>query len=223
MTAQFEKVETPEPEERTVNVTFNVNPEQGRFTDPEGAEVVTYENIPEFSDQQFLVPKVEANEGYEFTGWLVNGAEEGHWDANAETFGITGLAHFPEGSNVGYITVTALFKETIPVDPENPDTPDPENPDTPDPENPDTPDPENPNPENPDIPNPENPDSETPEKPDSGEQNNQTADKNTNSKQDTNKKAVQTGDMTPIVGVGIVLAAALAVIAAVLFKKRKDI
>ena len=207
ITAQFEKVETPEPEERTVNVTFNVNPEQGRFTDPEGAEIVTYENIPEFSDQQFLVPKVEANEGYEFTGWLVNGAEEGHWDANAETFGITGLAHFPEGSNVGYITVTALFKETIPVDPENPDTPDPENPD----------------PENPDTPDPENPDSETPEKPDSGEQNNQTADKNTNSKQDTNKKAVQTGDMTPIVGVGIVLAAALAVIAAVLFKKRKDI
>ena len=98
--------------------------------------------------------------------------------------------------------MTALFKETIPVDPENPDTPDPENPDTPD---------------------PENPDSETPEKPDSGEQNNQTADKNTNSKHDTNKKAVQTGDMTPIVGVGIVLAAALAVIAAVLFKKRKDI
>ena len=202
VTAIYEEIETPEPEERTVNVTFNVAPEQGRFTDPEGAEVVTYENIPEFSDQQFLVPKVEANEGYEFTGWLVNGAEEGHWDANAETFGITGLAHFPEGSNVGYITVTALFKETIPVDPENPDTPDPENPDTPD---------------------PENPDSETPEKPDSGEQNNQTADKNTNSKQDTNKKAVQTGDMTPIVGVGIVLAAALAVIAAVLFKKRKDI
>ena len=194
VTAIYEEIETPKPEERMVNVTFNVAPEQGRFTDPEGAEVVTYENIPEFSDQQFLVPKVEANEGYEFTGWLVNGAEEGHWDANAETFGITGLAHFPEGSNVGYITVTALFKETIPVDPENPDTP-----------------------------NPENPDSETPEKPDSGEQNNQTVDKNTNSKQDTNKKAVQTGDMTPIVGVGIVLAAALAVIAAVLFKKRKDI
>ena len=205
VTAQFEKVETPEPEERTVNVTFNVAPEQGRFTDPEGAEVVTFENIPEFSDQQFLVPKVEANEGYEFTGWLVNGAEEGHWDANAETFGITGLAHFPEGSNVGYITVTALFKETTPVDPETPDTPDPENPENPDPET------------------PSNPDPETPEKPDSGEQNNQTVDKNTNSKQDTNKKAVQTGDMTPIVGVGIALVAALAVIAAVLFKKRKDI
>ena len=111
ITAQFEKVETPKPEERTVNVTFNVNPEEGKFTDPAGAEVVTYNNIPETSEEQFNVPKVEANEGYKFTGWLVSGAEEGHWDATAETFGIAGLAHFPEGSNVGYVTITAQFEK----------------------------------------------------------------------------------------------------------------
>ena len=97
--------------ERTVNVTFNVDPEKGVFTDPEGAKVVTFENIPEFSGDQFLVPSVKALEGYKFVGWQVKGAEEGRWDAEAKTFGITGLAEFPEGSCVGYITVTALFEK----------------------------------------------------------------------------------------------------------------
>ena len=51
--------------------------------------------LKEDSADQFLVPTVEAKEGYEFTGWLVNGKEEGFWSADAKTFGITGLAHFP--------------------------------------------------------------------------------------------------------------------------------
>ena len=99
-----------EKEARDVIVNFNVAPEEGQFKDPAGAKVVTY-TIKEDSADQFLVPKVEAKEGYEFTGWLVNGKEEGFWSADATTFGITGLAHFPEGDNKGYIVVTAQFKK----------------------------------------------------------------------------------------------------------------
>ena len=99
-----------EKEARDVIVNFNVAPEKGQFKDPAGAKVVTY-TIKEDSADQFLVPKVEAKEGYEFTGWLVNGKEEGFWSADTKTFGITGLAHFPEGLNEGYIVVTAQFKE----------------------------------------------------------------------------------------------------------------
>ncbi len=57
------------------------------------------------------LPTVKAKEGTTFTGWLVNGKEEGFWSADAKTFGITGLAHFPEGSDTGYIVVTAQFKK----------------------------------------------------------------------------------------------------------------
>ena len=99
-----------EKEARDVIVNFNVAPEEGQFKDPAGAKVVTY-TIKEDSADQFLVPTVEAKEGYEFTGWLVNGKEEGFLSADAKTFGITGLAHFPEGSDTGYIVVTAQFKK----------------------------------------------------------------------------------------------------------------
>ena len=99
-----------EKEARDVIVNFNVAPEKGQFKDPAGAKVVTF-TIKEDSADQFLVPTVEAKEGYEFTGWLVNGKEEGFWSADTKTFGITGLAHFPEGLNEGYIVVTAQFKE----------------------------------------------------------------------------------------------------------------
>ena len=99
-----------EKEARDVIVNFNVAPEEGQFKDPAGAKVVTY-TIKEDSADQFLVPTVEAKEGYEFTGWLVNGKEESFWDADAKTFGITGLAHFPEGDDKGYIVVTAQFKK----------------------------------------------------------------------------------------------------------------
>ena len=99
-----------EKEARDVIVNFNVAPEKGQFKDPAGAKVVTF-TIKEDSADQFLVPTVEAKEGYEFTGWLVNGKEEGFWSADAKTFGITGLAHFPEGDDKGYIVVTAQFKK----------------------------------------------------------------------------------------------------------------
>ena len=102
-----------EKEARDVKVTFNVDPEKGEFTDPAGAEYVNF-TIKEDDGEQYLVPTVAAKEGYVFTGWLVNGEDEGHWDADAKTFGVTGLAHFPKGSNEGYVTVTAQFEEVKP-------------------------------------------------------------------------------------------------------------
>ena len=113
VTAKFEEVKPEEKEARDVIVNFNVDPEKGEFTDPKDAKVVTF-TIKEDDGNQYDVPTVEAKEGYVFTGWLVNGEDEGHWDADAKTFGVTGLAHFPKGSNEGYVTVTAQFEEVKP-------------------------------------------------------------------------------------------------------------
>ena len=111
--AQFEEVKT-EPEEpevkKTVSVTITTNNEQGIFPDYDGQEVIHFDNLDPNTDQQFELPKVEAKPGYEFIGWHVNGNEVGAWDADAKTFGITGLAHFEEGSNVGYLTIAAVYK-----------------------------------------------------------------------------------------------------------------
>lgn len=111
--AQFEEVKT-EPEEpevkKTVSVTITTNNEQGIFPDYDGQEVIHFDNLDPNTDQQFELPKVEAKPGYEFIGWHVNGNEVGAWDADAKTFGITGLAHFEKGSNVGYLTIAAVYK-----------------------------------------------------------------------------------------------------------------
>ena len=96
---------------RTVNVTFTVDPEMGTLTDYAPSTVVTFENLDEFSDQQFEIPAVEAKEGYKFVGWKGQGAEEINWSADAKTFGVTGLAFFEEGSNVGNASVEAVFEE----------------------------------------------------------------------------------------------------------------
>ena len=115
MTAVFEKAEEPsqpeKPEEKkTVSVTITTNNEQGIFPDYDGQEVIHFDNLDPNTDQQFELPKVEAKPGYEFIGWHVNGNEVGAWDADAKTFGITGLAHFEKGSNVGYLTIAAVYK-----------------------------------------------------------------------------------------------------------------
>lgn len=111
--AQFEEVKT-EPEKpevkKTVSVTITTNNEQGIFPDYDGQEVIHFDNLDPNTDQQFELPKVEAKPGYEFIGWHVNGNEVGAWDADAKTFGITGLAHFEKGSNVGYLTIAAVYK-----------------------------------------------------------------------------------------------------------------
>ena len=123
--AVFEKVDT----KKTANVYFNVDSEKGYFIDPKGAEVVSFENIDADSAQQFLVPKVEAKEGYVFKGWKGQGAEVIEWGADAETFGVTGLCHFAQGSNQGYATIEAVFEKVTPEKPVNPSKPDakPEN------------------------------------------------------------------------------------------------
>ena len=112
LTAQFEEVKPEQPEEtkKTVSVTITTNNEQGIFPDYDGQEVIHFDNLDPNTDQQFELPKVEAKPGYEFIGWHVNGNEVGAWDADTKTFGITGLAHFEEGSNVGYLTIAAVYK-----------------------------------------------------------------------------------------------------------------
>lgn len=112
LTAQFEEDKTEQPEEtkKTVSVTITTNNEQGIFPDYDGQEVIHFDNLDPNTDQQFELPKVEAKPGYEFIGWHVNGNEVGAWDADTKTFGITGLAHFEKGSNVGYLTIAAVYK-----------------------------------------------------------------------------------------------------------------
>ncbi len=115
LTAKFEKVEAPKPEKRTVTVNFNVDPAKGEFTEY-GAGPVTYENLDEFTGEG-LVPAVTAKEGYKFVGWTGEGATTIEWGVDAKTFGVAGLAHFAEGSTVGYVTLTAKFEkvETAPA------------------------------------------------------------------------------------------------------------
>ena len=69
----------------------NANPEKGKFTDPAGAKVVTYD-LDETDGDAHPIPKVEAKEGYEFTGWHVSGANEADWLPESETFYVSGLA-----------------------------------------------------------------------------------------------------------------------------------
>ena len=99
--------------DRTVEVTFTVNPEYGSFTEY-GKGPVTFKNIDAESTQQFEVPKVTAKKGYKFVGWKGQGADVIEWDANASTFGVPGLCYFPEGSDVGYASIEAVFEE-VPV------------------------------------------------------------------------------------------------------------
>ena len=98
---------------KTVEVTFTVNPDYGTFTEY-GKGPVTFKNIDAESTQQFEVPKVTANAGYKFVGWKGQGADVIEWDANASTFGVPGLCYFPEGSDVGYASIEAVFEE-VPV------------------------------------------------------------------------------------------------------------
>lgn len=108
--AQFEEVKTEPEVKKTVSVTIATNNEQGIFPDYDGQEVIHFDNLDPNTDQQFELPKVEAKPGYEFIGWHVKGNEVGAWDADAKTFGITGLAHFEKGPNVGYLTIAAVYK-----------------------------------------------------------------------------------------------------------------
>ena len=95
---------------KTAHVAFNVDPEKGKFTDPAGAKVVTYD-LDETDGDAHPIPKVEAKEGYEFTGWHVSGANEADWLPESETFYVSGLAFYEKDKNDGYVTFEATFKE----------------------------------------------------------------------------------------------------------------
>ncbi len=99
--------------DRTVEVTFTVNSEYGSFTDY-GKGPVTFKGLPENSTEQYSVPKVTANPGYKFVGWKGQGADVIEWGADASTFGVPGLCYFPEGTDVGYASIEAVFEE-VPV------------------------------------------------------------------------------------------------------------
>ncbi len=107
--AVFEKEETPETK-RTSNVYFTVNPEYGSFTEY-GEGPVTFLNLDENSDEQYLIPAVTAKEGYKFVGWKGQGADEISWGSDAKTFGVTGLCSFVEGATAGYASLDAVFEK----------------------------------------------------------------------------------------------------------------
>ena len=107
--AVFEKEETPETK-RTSNVYFTVNPEYGSFTEY-GEGPVTFLNLDENSDEQYLIPAVTAKEGYKFVGWKGQGADEISWGSDAKTFGVTGLCAFAEGATEGYASLEAQFEK----------------------------------------------------------------------------------------------------------------
>ena len=107
--AIFEAVETETEVQKTVKVVFSVDPAKGEFPGYDGATTIHY-TIDEYSEEQYLVPEVKAADGYKFVGWQVEGKESGRWDADAKTFGVTGLANYPEGSNEGYLSIDAIFE-----------------------------------------------------------------------------------------------------------------
>ena len=95
---------------KTVSVTITTNNGQGTFVGYDGAEVIHFDNLDPDANENYLLPEVKAEPGYEFIGWHVNGNEVGAWDADTKTFGISGLAYFEEGSNVGTLTIAAVYK-----------------------------------------------------------------------------------------------------------------
>ena len=94
---------------KTVKVVFTVDPTKGEFPGYDGSTSIHY-TIDEDSEEQYLVPEVKAADGYKFVGWQVEGKESGRWDADAKTFGVTGLGFYEKGSNEGYLSIDAIFE-----------------------------------------------------------------------------------------------------------------
>lgn len=108
-TAVYEKEsETPR---KHFNVTFTVDPDKGSFT-KEGAGPVEFKGYEdEVGDQQYNVPAVTAKPGYKFVGWKGQGADVIAWDAEAKTFGVTGLCFYQDGSYEGNASIEAQFEK----------------------------------------------------------------------------------------------------------------
>ena len=112
-TAQFEKKEQPETQKHHFTVNFTVDPEKGSFTGIGAGPVVFQGYEEEVGDQQYDVPAVTAKEGYKFVGWKGQGASEIAWDADAKSFGVSGLCFYQNGSNDGYASIEAVFEPTV--------------------------------------------------------------------------------------------------------------
>ena len=102
--------------ERTVEVTFSVDPDKGEFekndlyTSP--AANVMKLTATEFDGTQYAIPTVKAKAGYKFVGWKGQGADVIAWNADAKTFGVTGLCFFNgDDATTGYATVEAVFEK----------------------------------------------------------------------------------------------------------------
>ena len=106
LTAKYEE----EPVvEKKVNIYFSLNQDQGQFVDNEEASMISYENVTEDS---LVLPKVEAKEGYVFTGWKGTGKDEIVLDATAfELGGIKDLANFAGSLDTGLISLEAQFEK----------------------------------------------------------------------------------------------------------------
>ena len=114
LTAQFKKVEQPAAPKKHFNVTFTVAPDKGSFTDYGAGPVVFQGYEEEVGGQQYEVPAVTAKEGYKFVGWKGQGASEIAWNADAKTFGISGLCFYQDGSYEGNASIEAQFEEVKP-------------------------------------------------------------------------------------------------------------
>ncbi len=116
-TANFKKKATepeqPETQRKYFHVYFTVDPEKGSFTDY-GKGPVTFEGYEdEVGNQQYDVPAVTAKPGYKFVGWKGQGASEIALDADAKTFGVTGLCFYENGKYDGYASIEAVFEPTV--------------------------------------------------------------------------------------------------------------
>ena len=111
--AQFEEVK-PETQKHHFTVNFTVDPEKGSFTGIGAGPVVFQGYEEEVGDQQYEVPAVTAKEGYKFVGWKGQGADVIAWDAEAKTFGVTGLCFYQDGSYEGNASIEAQFEEVKP-------------------------------------------------------------------------------------------------------------
>ena len=110
-TANFKKKATET--QKKFHVYFTVDPEKGSFTDY-GKGPVTFEGYEdEVGNQQYNVPAVTAKPGYKFVGWKGQGASEIAWDADAKTFGVTGLCFYENGKDEGYASIEAVFEPTV--------------------------------------------------------------------------------------------------------------
>ena len=97
----------PEPAQRTVTVTFQINASDDHGIYDSGRDVVTYT----WTDMNAMItpPTVVCDTGYEHVGWVLNGATTTELTVpNIEVD--PNLAYFADGETTGYLTVYPVFK-----------------------------------------------------------------------------------------------------------------